>query len=241
MTHPPQMFLRLFPLQLVIQLFHCLKYYYTKDHYFSIKKRLLLLLKSQKIMQNGFCLTFFSLFPLEKRRIKKSFSSPASSWVLFFFLPGPVGLLFLCREPCYFSKAFVYNNPSCGSAHPAHFARVNVKKTKFVKFKCVLWCSPSKSFMNRGFILLLKSGCIGHFGRLFDFGGLGWEKDSLGGFSKCYLWVCCFWQISVIDRRAYSRYNSGETWKYISPEIVSVCKAASCLMSVRSGYVHSSE
>lgn len=101
---PPQMFLRLFPLQLVIQLFHCLKYYYTKDHHFSIKKRLLLLLKSQKIMQNGFCLTFFSLFPLEKRRIKKSFSSPASSWVLFFFCLAQWGFCFSAENPVIFQR-----------------------------------------------------------------------------------------------------------------------------------------
>lgn len=56
-----------------------------------------------------------------------------------FYLPGPVGLFlfslflsfFFCRrKPCDFSKAFEYNNLSCGSAHSAHFAGVNVKKTK---------------------------------------------------------------------------------------------------------------
>lgn len=140
-----------------------------------------------------------------------------------FYLPGPVGLLFLSQRACYFSKAFVYSNPSCGSAHPAHFAKVNVKKTKWcwVLVCFMMLLSSLQIFHNRDLILLLKSGCVGHFGCLFDFGGLESEKRMpwifLTSFTCEYYY--CF-EISVISQKSLPGYNSDETWKYISPEIL---------------------
>lgn len=64
------------------------------------------------------------------------------------------------------------------------------KRLSAVEFGCVLrcYCSPSKSFMNRGFILLLKSGCVGHFGCLFDLVVWGEGKnDALNIFNKLHL------------------------------------------------------
>ena len=125
-THPPKNTFLMFPLQLIILIFHFLKYYFNKHHLFRVKK-----------IDFCFCSEYnaeWFLFPLEDRRMKKRFLLSCQQLSPFICLVQ-WGFCFSAKEPCYFSKAFVYNIPSCASAHPAHFAGVNVKKTK----GCWVW------------------------------------------------------------------------------------------------------
>lgn len=137
------------------------------------------------------------------------FSSPASSWVLFFAWPSGA-FVSIAESPVIFQRLL------CTTILPVVLLTQHIlqelmsKRLSVVEFGCVLWCcSPSKSFLNRDLILLLKSGYVGCFGHLFDFGGLEWEKRMPWVFLTTFpCEYCFFWQISVIWQKSIPRCSS---------------------------------
>lgn len=139
-------------------------------------------------MQSDFCF-------LWRKDIRRCFSSPASSWVLFICLVQ-WGFCFSAKEPCYFSKAFVYNIPSCASAQLHILQELCQKDYGLLSLGVfVMFLFSLPIFTNRDFIPLLKSGCWPVW-PLFCLILVVWEerKECLNIFNKLHLWVlyCCF-------------------------------------------------
>ena len=131
-----------------------------------------------------------------RRGFKKQNPLLLSSWVLLFAWPSGT-FVSLVKSPVIFSKASVYNNPSCGSAHPAHFTGVNVKKTKccwvWVCFKMLLF--SLQIFHEQGLYSVAKEWMCWPFWSPVWFGGLGWGKRMTWVFLTSFTCeYCCFFR-----------------------------------------------
>lgn len=163
-------------------------------------------------MQSDFC------FLWRKGGWRRGFSSPASSWVLSFAWSSGA-FVSLLKSPVIFQKLLYTTSLPLLPLTQHILQELMSKRLRVVEFGGILWCSysPSKSFMNRDFMLLLKSGCVGQFGLLFDFGGLGGEEGMPWIFltsSTCEycIAVLLFLQLlSVPWQKVILGYNTGAT------------------------------
>lgn len=192
-------------------------------------------------MQSDFC------FLWRKGGGRRCFSSPASSWVLSFAWSSGA-FVSLLKSPVIFQKLLYTTFLPVLLLNQHILQELMSKRLRVVEFGGILWCSysPSRSFTNRDFILLLKSGCVGQFGLLFDFGGLGREERMLWIFLTSFTCEYCiavllFPQLlSVPWQKTILGYNNGGTWKRISLAVFPIFKVTSTLMCLVGGScVHS--